>query len=114
MKCLIALVHDLHTGFKCLRDDDKTLQLGTDPKLLTVGDITICKIGGTITQVRNDRGVKKPSFPSSADIVGLFLNGSIVGPYPHEKQLICPTLFVDSYKFLTGFKPEEYCRYVVK
>ncbi len=114
MKCLVELVHEVHTGFKRLRAADKTFQLGTDPNLLTVGDITICKIGGTITQVRNDRGVKKPNFPSSADIVWLFLSGSIVGPYPHEKQLICPTLFVDSYKFLTGFPPEEYCRYVVK
>jgi hypothetical protein len=114
MKSLITLVHEVHSEFKRLRAADPTLQLGTDPKLLTVGDITICKIGGTVTQVRNDRGVKKPLFPSAADIVGLFLNSSIVGPYPHEKQLVCPTLFVDSYKFLTGFKPEEYCRYVVK
>lgn len=119
MKCLVTLVHELHTEFARIRrrnpeTGEAGVQLSTDPKLLTVGDITICKIGGTITQVRNDRSVKKPSFPTAADIVGLFLSSQIVGPYPHEKQIICPTLFVDSYKYLVGFKPEQYCSYVEK
>lgn len=113
MKCLIVLVHELHTEFKRLRTADTTLQLGTDPKLLTVGDVTICKIGGTITKVVNNGG-KRPSFPPATDIVGLFLNNSSAGPYPHETEQTGPTLFVDSYKYLTGFKPELYCSYVEK
>lgn len=111
MKSLILLVDQLHTEFKRLRSADKTLQLGVDPKSITVGDITVCKIGGTITHILNHGG-KKPSFPPAVDIVGLFLNGKPSGVSHLPRNL--PTLYVDSYKFLTGFKPEQYCSYVEK